>query len=110
MCECFLRKLNSGLYAYKAGAIQLKPHLQSILLWLFWTWGLANYLPGLNRDLPELSLPSSWDYMCEQQASAGDLFLRQSLTLEPMLALNLKSTCLSFLSIGITGLASLREL
>jgi hypothetical protein len=27
-----------------------------------------------------------------------------------MLALNLKSTCLSFLSIGITGLASLREL
>jgi cellulose synthase/poly-beta-1,6-N-acetylglucosamine synthase-like glycosyltransferase len=23
----------------KAGALQLEPHLQSILLWLFWRWG-----------------------------------------------------------------------
>jgi hypothetical protein len=31
------------------------------LLWLFWRWGLVNYLPGLvlNRDPPNLSLPSS---------------------------------------------------
>jgi hypothetical protein len=31
------------------------------LLWLFWRWGLKNYLPGLASDLnpPHLSLPSS---------------------------------------------------
>jgi hypothetical protein len=32
--------LNSGLSAYKAGVLSLKPYLQSILLWLFWTWSL----------------------------------------------------------------------
>jgi hypothetical protein len=34
------------------------PHLQSILLWLFWRWDLVNYLPRLasNRDPPDLSL------------------------------------------------------
>jgi hypothetical protein len=31
----------------KAGTLQLEPHLQSFLLWLFWRWGLSNYLPGL---------------------------------------------------------------
>jgi hypothetical protein len=42
-------------------------NLQSTLLWLFWRWGLENYLPGLalNLDLPNLSLPSSWDYRRE---------------------------------------------
>jgi hypothetical protein len=25
--------------------VLLEPHLQSILFWLFWRWGLANYLP-----------------------------------------------------------------
>jgi hypothetical protein len=39
--------LNSGLHACKAGALLLEPRLQSILLWLFWSWGLVNYLPGL---------------------------------------------------------------
>jgi hypothetical protein len=34
--------LNSGLCVCKAGA-QL---FESILLCLFWRWGLANYLPG----------------------------------------------------------------
>jgi hypothetical protein len=31
------------------------------LFWLFWRWGLVNYLPGLasNLDLPSLRLPSS---------------------------------------------------
>jgi hypothetical protein len=31
------------------------------LLWLFWRWGLLNYLPGLssNPEPPDLSLPSS---------------------------------------------------
>jgi hypothetical protein len=44
--------LNSGFHACKAGAIQ------SILLWLFWTLGLATYLPWLawNGDTPNLSL------------------------------------------------------
>jgi hypothetical protein len=34
------------------------------LLWLFWRWGLEDYLPGLalSYDPPNLSLPSSWDY------------------------------------------------
>jgi hypothetical protein len=37
------------------------------LLWLFWRWGLTNYLPGLasHLDPPNPSLPSSWDYRCE---------------------------------------------
>jgi hypothetical protein len=37
------------------------------LLWLFWRWGLSNYLQGLalNLDPPDLSLPSSWDYSHE---------------------------------------------
>jgi hypothetical protein len=35
--------LNSGLCTCKAGALLLKPHLQSILLCLFWRWGLENY-------------------------------------------------------------------
>jgi hypothetical protein len=42
-------------------------HLQSILLGLFWKWGLEKYFPGLasNLDPPVLSLPSSWDYRRE---------------------------------------------
>jgi hypothetical protein len=39
----------------------LEPHLQSILLRLFWRWGLMNYLPGLvsSHNPPDLSFPSS---------------------------------------------------
>jgi hypothetical protein len=35
--------------------VRLKPPLWSILLWLFQTWGLINYLPGLssNSDPPK---------------------------------------------------------
>jgi hypothetical protein len=53
--------LNSGLCACKSGALPLEPHLQSILLWLFWRWYFMNYLPllALNCDPPDLSLPSS---------------------------------------------------
>jgi hypothetical protein len=31
------------------------------LLWLFWRWGLVDYLPrlALNRNAPSLSFPSS---------------------------------------------------
>jgi hypothetical protein len=39
--------LTSGLYTCKAGNLLLEPHLQSILRWLFWRWGLLNYLPRL---------------------------------------------------------------
>jgi hypothetical protein len=39
----------------------LETHFQTILLWLFWRWDLANYLPGLalNLDPPCISLPSN---------------------------------------------------
>jgi hypothetical protein len=59
--------LNSGLHTCKAGTLLLKPHLQSILLWLFWRWGLAIYLHGLalNLDPPNLSLTNSKDYRYE---------------------------------------------
>jgi hypothetical protein len=48
----------------KASALLLKPHLQSILLWLFWRLGGGEGsidLPRLesNHGLPDLSLPSS---------------------------------------------------
>jgi hypothetical protein len=53
--------LNSGLCTCKAGAVPLEPHLHSILLWLFWRWGLENYLSpwASNHNLPDLSLPKS---------------------------------------------------
>jgi hypothetical protein len=52
--------LNLGLHTCKADALLLEPYFQSILLWLFWRWGLVNYLPmASNHDLPDLSLPSS---------------------------------------------------
>jgi hypothetical protein len=36
---CWNLDLNSGLHASKGDAVPPKPHLQSILLWLFWRWG-----------------------------------------------------------------------
>jgi hypothetical protein len=58
--------LISGLCACKAdageaGNLPLEPHLQSILLWLFWRQGLKNYLVRIasNHDPPNLSLLSS---------------------------------------------------
>jgi hypothetical protein len=52
---------NSGLHAYKAGALQIELCLQPMLLCLFWRWGLMNYFPGLalNYNPPDFSLPSS---------------------------------------------------
>jgi hypothetical protein len=48
-------------FELKAGALPLEPHIQSILLWLLWSWGLVNFLTGLalNYNPPDLSLPSS---------------------------------------------------
>jgi hypothetical protein len=43
--------LNPGLHTCKAGALALETHLQSILLWLFWKWGLTSYLPGADCKL-----------------------------------------------------------
>jgi hypothetical protein len=50
--------LNSGLCPCK---ILPESHLQPILLWLFWRWGLEDYLPrlALNFNTPSLSLLSS---------------------------------------------------
>jgi hypothetical protein len=59
--------LNSGLHTCKAGALPLEPHIQFIVLWLFWRWDLTNYLYGLasNLDPPNLSLSSCSDYRLE---------------------------------------------
>jgi hypothetical protein len=50
-----------GLCTCKAGPLLLEPHLQYILFWLFWSWGLLNYLSrlALNHNLPDLSILSS---------------------------------------------------
>jgi predicted naringenin-chalcone synthase len=45
VCVCGTGVLNSGLQVYKVGALPLEPHLQSILLWLFWRWDLAGLEP-----------------------------------------------------------------
>jgi hypothetical protein len=71
--------VNSGLLTCKAGALLLEPHLQFILLWLFWRSVLANNLPGLtlNLDPLDLSLPNSWDYRPETRTPSLNLgFLR----------------------------------
>jgi hypothetical protein len=36
----FYWAMNSGLHVHKADALPLEPQLQSILLWLFWRWGI----------------------------------------------------------------------
>jgi hypothetical protein len=59
--------LNSGIGTCKMGSTPCDPHLNSILLWLFWKWGLVNYFPGLVPHLypSTLSLSISYDYRCE---------------------------------------------
>jgi hypothetical protein len=37
--------LNAEFCACKTGTLPFEPHLQSILLWLFWRRGLMNYFP-----------------------------------------------------------------
>jgi hypothetical protein len=57
--------LNLGLCTCKAGALLLEPHLQSILLWLFWRWGLV-FVPRLasNCDSPISFFGYRWDNRC----------------------------------------------
>jgi hypothetical protein len=49
------------LHTYKASALPLELHLQSILRWLFFRWGLSNHWPRLtlNHDCSYHSLSSS---------------------------------------------------
>jgi hypothetical protein len=65
---------NSGLCACKGGVLLLGPYLQSILVCLFWKWGLMNYLPGLASNLnpPNPNLLSSWDYRHEPPVPGHD--------------------------------------
>jgi hypothetical protein len=87
---CFLVGLefdsDSGLCACKAGALPLEPHLQSILLWLFWRWGLRNYLPGLVSNLPSNHWPLLlyvfliWGSYCIAQVSLELLDLSNPLS------------------------------
>jgi hypothetical protein len=41
--------LNSDLHTWKASILLLEPYLQSILLWLFWRWGLVSYFSGCSQ-------------------------------------------------------------
>jgi hypothetical protein len=58
----------------------IKTQLQSIVLWLFWRWGLENYLPWLvlNCNPPNLSLSSGQDYRCEPPAPGLDFSFYRS--------------------------------
>jgi hypothetical protein len=47
--------LNSGLCTCKAGTLLIGPNLQSIMLWLFWRWGVF-----WTTCLAGLELGSSW--------------------------------------------------
>jgi hypothetical protein len=40
--------LTQSFMACKAGTLLFEPHLQSILLCLFWIWDLENYLPRIS--------------------------------------------------------------
>jgi hypothetical protein len=57
--------------------VWLEPHLQSILLCLFWRWGLANSLPwqASNLNPPNFSLLSSYNYRHKPQCHTKVHFL-----------------------------------
>jgi hypothetical protein len=46
LCVCDWA-LNSGHHTCQVVTLPLEPHLQSILLWLLWSWGLKNYVHGI---------------------------------------------------------------
>jgi hypothetical protein len=76
------------------GTLALEPHLQSILLQLFWRWG-----PGLtsNCDPPDLNLPRSYDYKCESLATRVKILTYLSGT-------SLTSLCFSGELLHLSGL------
>jgi hypothetical protein len=49
--------LNSGLCTYKADALPLQSRLQSVLLWLFWRWGLELFAQVGLKLRPSQSQP-----------------------------------------------------
>jgi hypothetical protein len=74
-CSLWDWGLNSRLCNCKAGAVLLEPCLQSFLLWLFWRWGLRNYLSKLASNLNpvDLSLSSSWNYTCKSHTQPKNI-------------------------------------
>jgi hypothetical protein len=61
----------------------LEPRLQSILLWLFWRWGLRNYLLAWGLDPHDLSLPSARITGVSHQHPSGVLIFVTQAGLEP---------------------------
>jgi hypothetical protein len=57
LCFWWDWSLNLKFHACKAGALPYEPHLQSVLLWLFWRWGSLELFAwnGLNLDFSDLS-------------------------------------------------------
>jgi hypothetical protein len=79
---------------------------QFILFWAFWSWDLTNYLPKLsgNSIFPiSVSQLVRITGVSHGRPAPFQNFLRQSLTVQPRLASNSPSSCLSLLSAGITG-------
>jgi hypothetical protein len=68
--------LNWVLHVCKTDYLVLEPYLQSILLWLFWTWRSLGYFSGVavNRDPSDLILSSSLSYRCEPLTPSCCLF------------------------------------
>jgi hypothetical protein len=50
--------LNSELHPCKVGTLPLEPYLQSILLWLFWSWVLKTICLGWSQTLNSWISPS----------------------------------------------------
>jgi hypothetical protein len=63
----------------KQVALSLEPHLQSTFLWLFWWWGLMNYLIVVSNHYPlDLSLQLARVYRHEPLVACCFVFLRMS--------------------------------
>jgi hypothetical protein len=74
--------LNSGLHACKVGFLLLKLHPSPVhFADYFGDGGLTNYLPWLawNQDLPDLSLPSTYDYRWATSTQLKNVMLIKTL-------------------------------
>jgi hypothetical protein len=54
--EMFVFFVELGFELRPSCTVLLEPHLQNILFWLIWKWGLLNYLPGLASNWGPLDL------------------------------------------------------